>query len=124
MGNLVKVEMTEEDFNKLNSIFKKAKDFINNFKREDYIDLEVVPTWWGLSSKEISKFNRKKLKNVLPSYVKCVSYDFEDRLSFWVELTKQGAAISNIIQLYLAGDQIYLDDYHAEVLNKLLGNKG
>lgn len=120
MGNIVKVDISEESFNKLNSIYIEAENFIKNFKREDYIEKVVVSTWWRLSSKEVSKFNRKKLKSVLPSYVKCVSYDFDDRLSVWVELTKQGEAIGNIIQLYLAGDEIYLDNYHATVFNDVL----
>ncbi len=53
MGNMVKVDISEESFNKLNSIYIEAENFIKNFKREDYVEKVVVSTWGGYLLKKL-----------------------------------------------------------------------
>lgn len=120
MGNLVKVTLTEVQFNKLEKVCEEAQTFIDNYSPSKYSHTVTVPTWWGLSSKKVKHFKIEELEKDLPDYLEVKYNILYEKKPPYVSMSDQGFAIKNIIDLYLAGSDIYLDNYHAKVFNKAI----
>lgn len=122
MTSLVKVTLTQDEYDTLVEEVRESLDFVNNFKDTDYIVKETVPTWFGLSSKEIKSYDTKRLRDEAPKYVSVQYYSFHYH-RFYVELSKSASIIQDIIKMSLAGKELYLTPEYVTVLNKVLGRK-
>lgn len=122
MTSLVKVTLTQEEYDKLVEEVKESVDFVKNFKITDYIVKETVPTWFGLFSKEVKSYDTKRLRDDAPRYVSILYYSFEHE-HLYIDLSKSASIIQNIVKMALAGDELYLTPDYVTVLNKVLGRE-
>ena len=61
-----------------------------------------------------------RLEKELPKYVGYRNSIFEDWRNLWVEWTHRGEIIKDIIEMSLAGKDLYLTSEYAKVLNDVL----
>lgn len=123
MASLVKVNLTEYQVALLRSEIEDSKLFISKFNCKDYEIKRAVPTWFGMSSEEVKIFDVNRLEKELPKYIDYRYYNFDGRERLWIEWTHEGQIIKDIIEMSLAGKDLYLTNKYAKVLNDVLGEK-
>lgn len=123
MTSLVKVNLTEHQVALLRSEIEDSRIFISKFKREDYEITQVVPTWFGMSSREVKSYDVNRLEKELPKYVQYEKYKFNREVFLWVEWTRSGEIIREILEMSLAGKDLYLTSECTKVLNEVLGGE-
>jgi len=86
MASLVKVNLTEYQVALLRSEIEDSKVFISKFKRSHYEVTQLVPTWFGISSKEVKMYDVNRLEKELPKYIDYRYYNFDGKeKNLWVE---------------------------------------